>query len=75
MIVELRHLFTIPYFTSGRGFCRGKSKAWFKRHGLDWRDFVRNGIDEQQLLDTGDGMAAALVKWAHECEARERADG
>lgn len=70
MIVTIQHLRTIPYFRARAGFCLPKSRAWFKRHGLDFGAFLRDGIDEQQLLATGDGMAAALVKWAHESEAQ-----
>lgn len=73
MIVTMQHLRTIPYFGDKPGFCLPLSREWFARHGLDFRAFVREGIDAERLLATGDGMAAALVKWAQECE--ERADG
>lgn len=75
MIVTLRHLFTIPYFSARRGFCRSKSKAWFVRHGLDWKGFVKDGLPEEVFLETGDGMAIALVEWTHACEAMEHAGG
>ena len=68
MIVTTRHLFTIPGYSPRRGFCRGRSRAWFRRHDLDWRDFVRNGIDAEILTATGDGLAIALVEWAQKCE-------
>lgn len=69
MIVTLRHLRTIPYFRSRPGFCLPKARTWFRDHGLDFADFIRNGVDENALLATGDGMAEALVRWAHESEA------
>lgn len=50
------------------GICP-RSKFWFERHGLDWRGFVKNGIDVQQLKDTGDH--ADLVA-AVEAAARKR---
>lgn len=74
MIVTYRHYRTIPS-REGTGYCRGKGQAWFERHGLDFRDFVRNGIAEETLLATGDGMAQQLVAWARECEARGAAHG
>lgn len=74
MIVTYRHYRTIPS-RRGIGYCRGKGAEWFARHGLDFRDFVRNGIDEQQLLATGDGMALRLVEWARQCAAQEPAHG
>lgn len=70
MIVTMQHLRTVPYFGDRPGFCLPKSRAWFRRHGLDFAAFIRDGIDEAQLLATGCGMAQALVTWAHECEAR-----
>lgn len=68
MIVTTRHLFTIPGYSRRKGFCRGKSRAWFERHGLDWRSFVRDGIDSGTLEATGDGLALAVVEWARKCE-------
>lgn len=75
LIVTTRHLFTIPGYSRRRGFCRGKSRAWFERHGLDWRAFVRDGIPAGHLLATGCGLAQALVEWARKCEAQEAEDG
>jgi len=68
VIVTTRHLFTIPGYSARRGFCRGQSRAWFRRHGLDWRAFVKCGIESQVLVATGDGLALALVEWAQQCE-------
>lgn len=71
MIVTTKHLFTIPGFTARRGFCRGGSKQWFATHGLDWADFVRNGIPAERMEATGDALGLALVAWARECAAKE----
>ena len=35
------------------GICP-ESKRWFVEYGLDWRDFVRNGIPVEKLRATGD---------------------
>lgn len=75
MIVTTRHLFTIPGYSKRAGFCRGKSRDWFRSHGLDWRNFVEHGIPAEVLEATGDGLALALVKWARECEARMASTG
>lgn len=74
MIVTHAHFRSIPS-RGGRGYCASGGRRWFARHGLDWTDFVKHGIAEQALLATGDGMAIALVDWAHKSEAAERADG
>lgn len=71
MIVTVQHLRTIPFYREKPGFCLPKTREWFKRHGLDFRAFVRNGIPSEQLLATGDGMAIAMVEWAEQCEARK----
>lgn len=42
------------------------ARHWFARHGFDWRDFVRNGIEAEELLKTGDAIAARVVKEAAE---------
>ena len=73
MIVTTRHLFTIRGYSKRAGFCRSKSREWFRAHGLDWRNFVAHGIPAETLEATGDGLALALVKWARECQARESA--
>lgn len=65
MIVTTRDLFTIPGYSPRPGFCRGGARDWFRAHGLDWAAFVRDGIDEAALTATGDGLALALVAWAH----------
>lgn len=75
MIITTRHLLSIPGFSTRPGFCRGKSRDWFRAHGLDWSDFVRNGIAAEVMEATGDGLALALVRWARECAAKEAADG
>lgn len=75
MRVHLRHVRTIPGFNTKPGFCRDRSKAWARQHGLDWRDFVRNGIDAATLEATGDAFAIALVKWARECTTSEAGHG
>lgn len=70
MIVTTRHLFTIPGYSKRAGFCRGKSAAWFRAHGLDWSHFVKHGIPAETLEATGDGLAIALAKWARESNER-----
>lgn len=75
MIVTTQHLFTIPGFSRRRGFCRSGARSWFQRHGLDWKEFVRDGIDAARLEATGDGLACALVRWARECESKAVVNG
>ena len=46
------------------GLCVNGSRAWFARHGLDFRAFLRDGLDAQTLLATGDAMALRVVERA-----------
>lgn len=68
LIVTTKHLRTIPGHNPRGGFCVRDSRSWFRRHGLDWRGFVRDGIEADRLLATGDGLAVELVAWARRCE-------
>lgn len=49
--------------------CSRGARAFFERHRLDWADFLHNGIDAQELLGTGDAMAAEVVQVAQEEDA------
>ena len=44
------------------GFCTQGQKTWFEQHGLDFKDFLRNGITGDRLLATEDGMAVKAVE-------------
>lgn len=44
--------------------CSGGPRDFFKRHDLDWNDFLTNGIPASKLLATGDAMAAQVVEVA-----------
>lgn len=43
------------------GICASGARRWFNAHGLDFRDFMRNGIDAELLLATGDAYARQVV--------------
>lgn len=45
--------------------CSGGTRAWFIRQGFDWDDFLKNGIDSQKFIATGDAMALQVVEVAH----------
>ena len=42
--------------------CSRGGRAFFEQHGLDWQDFLRNGIPASKLAATGDFMALKLVE-------------
>ena len=53
------------------GLCVNGSRAWFTRHGLDFRAFLREGLDADTLLATGDAMAQRVV----DCARKEQEQG
>lgn len=52
------------------GYCIKGIKEFCKRYGIDFRNFVKHGIDEEVLLKTGDAMAVKVVE-----RARLRSEG
>ena len=44
--------------------CSRGSRAFFIRHGLDFSDFVANGILAEKLEATGDAMAIRVCEVA-----------
>ena len=58
MIVTMRHVREARY-------CARGARQFFKRHNLDWRAFIAHGIDEKELIATGDAMAQFVVEVAH----------
>lgn len=73
LIVTIQHLHTVPTWTTRTGYCAKQSRAFFAEHGLDWLTFVREGIDAEQLLATGNALAEHLV--AHARAVEEAHDG
>lgn len=57
VIVRMRHVRMATQCSRG-------ARAWFKRHGLDWTRFLREGIAAEQLEATGDAMAMKVCEVA-----------
>lgn len=51
------------------GHCATGIRDWFVERGLDFRDFTKNGIDEDVFLATQDANALRVVELKR---ARER---
>lgn len=45
--------------------CIDGTKKFFKTHNLDFRDFVKNGIDEEIIAKIDDAMARLVLEVAH----------
>ena len=58
-LITMRHI-------RGAHNCSKGARAFFKRHGISWRDFIHDGgLKAGVLLDTGDPMALDVVRYAH----------
>lgn len=44
--------------------CASGTRAFFLRQGWDWQDFLKNGRDAQDFIDTNDAMALQVVEVA-----------
>lgn len=60
MIVRIEHARKIAGPNSA-GYCVPGMKIFFDKHGLNFRDFVKNGIEAEKLIATGDHMALMVV--------------
>lgn len=47
-------------------YCARGSRDFFTKHGLNWSDFLRNGIPAEAFLKTGDSMAIRAVRHAEQ---------
>ena len=52
------------------GHCPGGIKTWFDQQGLDFRDMLKNGIEEEAFLATRDARAEKVVALKREREPR-----
>lgn len=43
------------------GYCAAGQRHWFKKHGLDFKDFLRNGIDAEIVREIGDKVGLDLI--------------
>jgi hypothetical protein len=51
--------------TAGCKYCSKGVREFFKKYNLDYNEFVKNGVEEEVLLGTGDSMAKRVVEFAH----------
>ena len=51
-------------------YCLPGVRPWFRRHGLDWQEFLDHGIDADRLRATGDALIDPVIR---EAETREAA--
>lgn len=52
------------------GLCVRGAREWSERHGFDFQDFIRNGIEADRLLASGDALSQRVIE-----KKRERENG
>ncbi|EJF5828996.1 hypothetical protein M8W91_002818 [Salmonella enterica] len=58
------------------GYCPQGARQFAQRYGLDFRQFIRDGfIDAEILLATGDELARRLVEFARQEELQNSHSG
>jgi hypothetical protein len=45
--------------------CSSGARQFFKRHGLDWSEFLQRGLPAEHFERTGDAMALQVVEVAN----------
>lgn len=48
------------------GFCLTGLKTWAEENGYDYRDLIKNGLPEQDLIDSGHEGLVKLIERARE---------
>lgn len=49
-------------------FCNRGARQFFERHGLNWQEFITNGIDSSRVEAIDDEMMRQVVAHAHRRE-------
>lgn len=44
--------------------CSRGARAFFERHGMDWCEFLKNGLPAEAFEATGDAMAIQVAETA-----------
>lgn len=57
------------------GICVAGAETWFKRYGLDYRTFCREGYPVEVLRATGDPLAERVCVEAEARAKKENGDG
>lgn len=50
--------------------CSAGTREFFNKHGLDFSDFLKNGITEEQLIKTNDLQAKKVVDYVRKANGQ-----
>lgn len=69
MKATLAHMRSIEGFGPTPGFCARGGRVWAQRVGLDWSEFLREGIDVERFEAIDDAFAQAFAAHVRQVEA------
>lgn len=58
-IVRMEHVRACNYCSRG-------ARAWFERYGLDWQDFLQNGLPASTFETIGDHLGLEVARVARQ---------
>lgn len=58
MRITIKHVSNVLY-------CHKGTRAFFAKYDLDYSEFLKNGIDEEELAALNDSMADKVIRGAH----------
>jgi hypothetical protein len=62
--ITIKHLRAVRGDGRGAKYCIPGTKAFFERHGLDFKDFMKNGIAISELEHIDDVMCRRVIEEA-----------
>ena len=62
----MREVITLADCRESKCFCIEGGKTFFEKHGLCWRDFIKNGVCAKKIKSINDAMANRILECARE---------
>lgn len=66
VMVRMSDLRAAPSWNAGRGLCSGGARQIAQQCGLDWNEFLKNGLPASVLEATGNDFCIRLAAVARE---------
>jgi len=66
-------MITTEHLRNIEGYCVVGAREFAKLHGLNFKQFIQNGISASELIKTGDALALKIVELAKHYEAQKEA--
>lgn len=67
MIIRMKHARSV-WSRNGRGYCSHGIRQFCEKHSIDYPNFLKNGMPEEEVLALNDCMANKIVEHARRME-------